>query len=172
VNAARVGNSYKDGSVMGPLVESPGLRIINPTKAGDGYWNYEKMAVQTEDTMHALGVLEPTYQQIHQFDWSSGHKKGKDDGLDVNNMNFNFGGSGGHQLRGTELSDGCVGDGDAFMYESIVIDARGESESVWSLEKPPPNDKTVVNIHDCRVRSGDIQSMSFAKKGRQSASPV
>ena len=35
VNARRVGNSYKDDLSMDPLIESPGLRIINPTKAGD-----------------------------------------------------------------------------------------------------------------------------------------
>ena len=44
VNAARVGTFYHDKTPMLPLLESPGLRIINPTKAGDGYWNYEKMA--------------------------------------------------------------------------------------------------------------------------------
>ena len=34
-----------------------GLRIIEPNKAGDGYWNHENMAAQTEDVMHALQVL-------------------------------------------------------------------------------------------------------------------
>ena len=46
VNLCRAGNVYADANTtpMLPLLESPGLRIIDPTKAGDGYWNYEKMA--------------------------------------------------------------------------------------------------------------------------------
>ena len=43
VNASWSGRTYADGTPMLPyLVESPGLRIINPTAAGDGYWNYDK----------------------------------------------------------------------------------------------------------------------------------
>ena len=79
---------------MPQLKESPGLRIIGPTKAGDGYWKYENMAAQTEDVMQALQVLEPDIQQLHQYDWSSGHNKSKDEGLAISSMNFNFGGKG------------------------------------------------------------------------------
>ena len=59
INEDRLGRLYADGTPMLPLKETPGLRIISPTKAGDGYWNYEKMARQTEDVMCALRVLEP-----------------------------------------------------------------------------------------------------------------
>ena len=87
VNAARAGNSYLDKSPMLPnLKESPGLRITDPTKAGDGYWNFKKMANQTEDVLHALHVLEPHIQQLHQYDWSSGHKKWKEGGLEIARM--------------------------------------------------------------------------------------
>ena len=114
VSLCRAGNVYAnaDATPMLPLLESPGLRIIDPTKAGDGYWNYEKMATQTEDVMHALQVLEPNIQQLHQYDWSSGHKKNKEGGLDLSSMNFNFGGKGGLSLRDSELSDDSVGDDD------------------------------------------------------------
>ena len=144
---------YHDKTPMLPLLESPGLRIINPTKAGDGYWNYEKMAYQTEDVIDALGVLDPLCQQLHQFHWSSRHKKGKENGLDINAMNFHYGGSGGHHLRDTELTDGCVGDGDAFVYETIIVDQEdGISRSIWSMQKPTTGEAIV---HDCRVRVGD-----------------
>ena len=36
VNSFRVGKFYDDMTPMLPLLESPGLRIIDPTKAGDG----------------------------------------------------------------------------------------------------------------------------------------
>ena len=46
VNLQRVRNFYanSDSTPMPQLKESPGLRIIYPTKAGDGYWNYDNMA--------------------------------------------------------------------------------------------------------------------------------
>jgi len=90
VNIERNGRQYIDNTPMLPLLESPGMRIIDPTKAGDGYWNYEKMAYQTEDVMHAMTVLEPNIQQLHQYDWSSGHKKSKEGGLAISSMNFNY----------------------------------------------------------------------------------
>ena len=160
VNLSRVGNAYADTTPMLPLLESPGLRIIDPIKAGDGYWNYEKMATQTEDVMHSLKILEPNIQQLHQFDWSSGHKKNKEGGLALSSMNFGFGGKGGLTLRDTELCDESVGPDDVtvMMYESV---AEG-SLSVWSLMMPLPKEGVIVKEHDCRLRAGDTQSMSFA----------
>ena len=161
VNASRELTKYTNTNQMLPLVESPGLRLIDPTKAGDGYWNYEKMEKQTEDLMHALEVLEPEVQQLHQYDWSSGHKKGLEGGLLISNTNFKYGGKGGKALRDTELSEDSVGDDDvlAMMYESVV---EG-SISTWSLTKPREKEGVVVREHDCRVRAGDTQSMLFAE---------
>ena len=75
VNFSRVTKGMKE------LNESPGCVIIDPTKAGDGYWNYEKISAQTQDVIHAMDVLEPDHQQLHQFDWSSGHAKSQEGGL-------------------------------------------------------------------------------------------
>ena len=75
---------------MLPLDEHLGLLIFNPTKASDRYWNYEKIATETEDTMHAIQVLEPEIQQLHQYNWSSNHKKNKEGGLLISIMNLNF----------------------------------------------------------------------------------
>ena len=95
------------------------------------------MATQTVDVMHALQVLEPDIQQIHQYDWSSGHKKNKVGGLEISSMHFTLGGNGGKEVRDTELSDDLVDDNDvvAMIYESI---AEG-STSVWSLTNPIAN---------------------------------
>ena len=46
VNTCRVGEFYDDTTLMLPLLESPGLRIIDPTKDGDGYYNYEKLPLR------------------------------------------------------------------------------------------------------------------------------
>ena len=110
--------------------------------------------------MHALQVLEPDIQQLHQYDWSSGHKKSKDEGLAISSMNFNFGGKGVKKIRDSELSEDSAGGDDvpALMYETI---AEGLC-SVWSLTMPPAKEGVRVKVHDCRVRAGDSQSMSFA----------
>ena len=80
---------------MLPLLESPGFCIIDTTEAGDGYWNYEEIGTHTVDAMQALQVMEPDIQQIHQYGWSSGHKKNKLGGLAISIMDFKFGGKGG-----------------------------------------------------------------------------
>ena len=63
-------------------------------------------------------------------------------------------------LRDSELSDESVGDDDviAKMYKSVV---EG-SLSVWSLTKPLAKEKVLVKDHDCRVRAGDTQTISFS----------
>ena len=53
------------------------------------------MATQTVDVMHAFQVIEPDICQIHQYNWSSGHKKNEVGGLAISIMNFKFGGKGG-----------------------------------------------------------------------------
>ena len=170
VNDARSGRLYADGTPMLPdLKESPGIRIINPSKAGDGYWNYEKMATQTEDVMCALRVLEPDIQQVHQYDWSSGHKKAKEGGLAISSMNFNYGGKGGKTLRDTELGEDSVGTDDALaMMFEILVDGE---QSVWSLVRPEDKEGVVVKEYDCRVRAGDTQCMSFGNADTHPAPP-
>ena len=42
VNTCQVGKFYDETTPMLSFLEILGLCIIDPTKAGDGYWNYEK----------------------------------------------------------------------------------------------------------------------------------
>ena len=69
VNLQCVGKFYAnaDSTPMPQLKESHVLRIIDPTKAGDGYWNYENMAAQMEKR-HArtsgFGARHPTASPI------------------------------------------------------------------------------------------------------------
>ena len=117
INMKRRDKKYMDGTEMPQLKSSPGLKIIDPTKAGDEYWNFEKMSIQTQDVIHALDCLEPEIQQLHQFDWSSGHAKTRDGGLLISNMNYGYGVKGGKKLRDTLITDGCVGHSPSKMYE-------------------------------------------------------
>lgn len=63
-----------------------------------------------EETMNGL------FEQLHQFDWSSCHKKSVEGGLLVNSMNVTYGGKGNKKLRCTSMTEGCVGEGIAMMY--------------------------------------------------------
>jgi len=157
---------------MDKLTESPGLRIIDHSKAGEGYWNYEKMAIQTEDVMTAMDTLHPNVQQLHQFDWSSGHKKSLEGGLMVNSMNINYGGKGNKRLRDTELTAGCVGDSKALMYLTTYTDTNNVPVRMWSLQKPQNNIQGVnVREVDCRVYVGQKQSMVFGTEEMEPPPP-
>ena len=73
VNDWRKGRFYKtkiDGKQieMKQLNESPGMRVIDHSVAGEGYWNYNKMAIQCEDAISTMDLLRPHLQQLHQFD--------------------------------------------------------------------------------------------------------
>ena len=64
----------------------------------------------------------PAIQQLHQYNWSSGHKKDLEGRLAILSMSFWFGGKSGKELSDTDLSEDAVGDNDvtAMMYESIA----------------------------------------------------
>ena len=42
---------------------------------GDGYWNYDHMALQTEDAFGMLAVVYPNCDYIKLTDQTSGHGK-------------------------------------------------------------------------------------------------
>lgn len=115
---------------MTELKQSPGCVIIDPTKSGDEYWNYEKYSAQTQDVIHTMDVLEPDHQQLHQFDWSSEHAKSQEGGLmNSSSMNMNYGGKGGKYMRDTEITADCLGEGKVFLYR-----LKDESRDIsWSL---------------------------------------
>lgn len=75
----------------------------------EGYWTYDKFAVQVESIMDVVEVLYPQMQLVFEVDHSSNHLKGKEDGLDVNAMNLNWGGK-QKQLRASTVCAGCLGD--------------------------------------------------------------
>ena len=178
VNQYRKNKYYQtrelDGTVvpMEGLTESPGLKIIDHSKAGEGYWNYQKMARQTEDVIVAMDVLQPNLQQLHQYDWSSGHKAMGSGALMVNSMNGGYGGSGNRELRDSKLTTGDVGEGKAIMYK-IESNNNGVNSCKWSLENPEPNDDDSVNITaiDCRVYPGQVQRFTFDTEDKNPPPP-
>ena len=87
-----------------------------------------------------MDVLEPDHQQLHQFDWSSGHKKSQEGGLMISSMNMNYGGKGGKYMRDSKITADCLGDGKAFLYR--LKDEDGDIS--WSLEKPEDLDGITV----------------------------
>ena len=79
-------------------------------------------------------------------------------------MNYKFGGKGGQSLRDSVLTDDCVGDPTtiAMMYEIKITNSDGTITRKFKLTKPTTvADNVTIIDHDCRMRSGDTQSMSF-----------
>ena len=102
VNASRLGQSYADEEaaieVYGnarkrPLEnKSPFLVYFDYGENREGYWNYNHMVLQFEDTVDVLKVMYPNYKFVYLFDHSSGHSKQRPDGLNASRMNKGFGG--------------------------------------------------------------------------------
>ena len=159
INSHRMINKYENGSVMNQLKESPGFVIIEPTKIADGYWDYENISIQAQGVMYSLGVLHQNVQQLHQYDWSSGHAKSREGGLLTSNMNLNYGGA-EKNFRDSILTDDDVGFGEAFLYKIIHED----SNITWTTEEPFDIENNKVITIDCRVRVGEIQEMLFKLK--------
>lgn len=58
----------------------------------DGYWNYNHMALQNEDSFHVLSIKYPNYDFFFIMDNSSGHGKMAENALNVYNMSVQWGG--------------------------------------------------------------------------------
>jgi hypothetical protein len=92
VNANILGASYADEEAAidihgtkkkKPLTKnnSPFLVYFDYGENRDGYWNYNHMVCQFEDTIDVLKVMHPHYKFVYLFDHSSGHSKHRPDGL-------------------------------------------------------------------------------------------
>lgn len=114
------------------------------------------MAKQTEDVITAIQVLHQELQQLHQFDWSSGHKKRQLDGLAISSMNLGFGGKGNLKMRCSKITTGCIGDGEAILYRMQYKErVKGKTIDKWFLHKPEIDigGVTITEV-DCKVKIG------------------
>lgn len=76
-------NTYRVQQGRAPFAEgeTPGRCHLEYGKSKEGYWGFAEMLKQTQDVMDMYAVLFPGYQIVFEFDNSSGHTKGMDDGL-------------------------------------------------------------------------------------------
>ena len=79
VNTNRLGKSYADNeaaievngtAAKKPLTksESPFLLYFDYGENRDGYWNYNHMVLQFEDTIDVLKVMYPNFKFVYLFD--------------------------------------------------------------------------------------------------------
>ena len=102
VNRARDGHKYKDSFSVKrlrgnddkhPLKSSPFVRNLEYGANLEGYWGYDNIIEQLEDCIDVVKTLYgDEFKTIWMFDQSSGHCKKKEDGLNVSNMNKEYGG--------------------------------------------------------------------------------
>jgi len=91
------------------LTSSPFIQQL--AFGGSVYWNSDHMILQVCDIMDCLKVIAPEHEYVFLFDHSSGHAKKRANGLDVKNMNVDWGGSAGMDMRTTNIEerDGYIG---------------------------------------------------------------
>ncbi|KAI2491822.1 hypothetical protein MHU86_22728 [Fragilaria crotonensis] len=123
VNAYRHGKQYFDKAAAleilktvekPPLTESPFVRGLLIGASKGGYWNSFHMALQFEDTVDCLKVLNPDIDLVFLFDHSQGHARKKEGALDANDMSRSFGGV-QSKMRSSTIVDGCLGPYDRIL---------------------------------------------------------
>jgi hypothetical protein len=77
-------------------------------KNREGYWNNAQITNQVEDVIDIFNGLFPNHDLEFHVDNSSGHTKKRKDGLNVNVMNFGWGGKQPY-MRPSQLGNGDVG---------------------------------------------------------------
>jgi hypothetical protein len=102
VNERRLRQKYSDEvaatSIYGnanksKMTSSPFVFEFEYGIAGQGYWDYNHMALQLEDCADVLKALYPEYDYLFLFNHSSGHDKQRPDGLCASRMTKGFGGA-------------------------------------------------------------------------------
>ena len=129
--------------------------IFKHGKNREGYWNYAHTAVQFEDVTDILQGMFPGHDLEFFFDQSSGHKKGREGGLNVNVMRKGFSSS-QPPMRDSQLTENCLGPrtrrcqpGDVFSFSFppspallrdgpfYLSDAQKEAKRVKKPKGPP-----------------------------------
>ena len=121
VNDVRKGEIYEDSDaalkVCGTAKKSfltvsayPFVREFSYGANKDGYWSYEHLIVQLEYCMDVLMTLfsEDEYEIQFLVDHSCGHDRQKEDGLNIRNMNREYGGK-QRIINNSIMSDGTLG---------------------------------------------------------------
>ncbi len=91
--------------------------------------------------MDCFEVLYPDRQLVAEVDWSAGHGKRKDDGLDASKMNVGWGGSQA-RMRSTTIQDGCLG---GLLTTLSIGDVQ---HMVFQEDDPPPFDQADAPKYD------------------------
>jgi hypothetical protein len=87
---------------------SPFIRFFEVGAEKEGFWNYNRMALMTEDLVDCCQVIYPSHDILLYFDQSSGHCRKRHDGLNVVGMNGDWGGV-QQTMRNTTIAEGCIG---------------------------------------------------------------
>jgi len=133
------------------LVDSPFLKMFRYGQAHDGYWTHRHMKIQTEDLIDVLKVIFPSYDFLLLFDQSSGHTKKREDGLNVGNMNRDYGGR-VPVMRQTLVNADCLG------VHSPSLQAGAIQELVYPTSEncEPEDGPCNLSIDERMLRRHDI----------------
>jgi len=112
-------------------------------------------------------VLHPEVQQLHQFDWSSGHAKCQEGGLRITSMLVKYGGKGGVHMRDTVMTADCLGTEPAILFSATT---RGGAVT-WHEQRPQERPRVVIAEHDFRLKPGEVQECSFKSADKKPPPP-
>ena len=113
INFARRGKKYNSAddaelilgsSYKGDLEDDPTLRFFSAGANREGYWSNSHAKIQLEDVYDVLSIIFPDFDFIFLFDQSSGHKKYREDSLNIKNINVSYGGK-NTRMRDTVIKE-------------------------------------------------------------------
>ena len=158
VNASRRGTHYIDQTAAlevykhpqkQSLTRSPFVQDLLIGVGNGGYWNSSYMAIQLEDIVDVLCVLQPQFDFVFFFlDHSQGHARKRDGALDAQTMSRSFGGK-QPKMCSSEIKGGCLSPFESRLrigdLQSMVFEA--DDEGPWwlateALERPRYADTT------------------------------
>lgn len=136
-------NAFRKARGRSPLQTSPAVRFLSYGKNKDGYWTYDHFAEQVCDVLDMYEALYPNAQVLVEVDWSSGHSKHREDGLNVSAMSVNMGGK---QLipHASKMTADCLGDnavlqeGELQFFYFRSAEERRDAGATDGKPDPPP----------------------------------
>ena len=119
------------------LVNLPFIRELEYGTQMEGYWTYDRMILQLEDCIDCLAVLFPHCEYLFLFDHSNGHDRQREDALNPNKMNKEWGGS-QPKMRDTKIEVEAPFDAPKYpkgSTQSLVFQHDDEGPFYLSLEE-------------------------------------
>ena len=139
--------------------------LYGSSSSKDGYWSYEHLAVQLEDCLDVLQCLYKDQFDIKiNVDHSCGHDRQKEDALNVNQMNRDYGGR-KPKMHDSKMSEGCLENHELLpRHSSFKLKVDDVQKLVWGEAHHGPY--MMPDEEREELRNGDMIGRKYVNKNK------